>query len=218
MTFFWFMVGACWGSFLLASAGRYVTHASLLYPASHCDTCQTPLRVGQLIPVLSYLYQRGQCLTCGAPIPLWTWLIEILAGLLLASGHSGLALRIVVIFYLWLFAATCDALVHRFPSWIGPLTMALLCDHLTSPTIGLLIVGYAGLHWLWPRWRRPWIGDGDLEAIGLMLVFLGPHYTSQWLLTACLSAWIFSRQQPRLAFIPHLYGSALGWWFYRLWF
>ncbi|MCF7522237.1 prepilin peptidase [Levilactobacillus brevis] len=31
-----------------------------LYPNSHCETCQTPLKPWQLIPIWSYLILRGR--------------------------------------------------------------------------------------------------------------------------------------------------------------
>ncbi|WP_260339416.1 prepilin peptidase [Levilactobacillus parabrevis] len=46
-------------------ATRYVTGDSYLFPASHCDTCQTPLAYWQLVPVLSYALLRGKCQICG---------------------------------------------------------------------------------------------------------------------------------------------------------
>lgn len=43
---------------------------NLFSPASHCPSCATPLRVRDLVPVLSFAWLKGRCAHCGTPI---TW-------------------------------------------------------------------------------------------------------------------------------------------------
>ena len=43
---------------------------NLFTPASHCPACTTPLRLRDLIPVLSFAWLKGRCGHCRAPI---TW-------------------------------------------------------------------------------------------------------------------------------------------------
>ena len=63
-----FVLGACVGSFLDCSAGRYVRKVPYLTGRSRCDSCGATLDVLDLVPVVSYLARRGRCRHCGARI------------------------------------------------------------------------------------------------------------------------------------------------------
>jgi leader peptidase (prepilin peptidase)/N-methyltransferase len=56
----------------------------LVFPASHCPACSTPIRIRDNIPVLSYLLLRGQCATCNARISPRYPAVEMLTGALTA--------------------------------------------------------------------------------------------------------------------------------------
>ena len=67
----------------LSKAPRY----DLIYPASHCPACATPLRFRDNVPILSYLWLRGRCRSCQAAVSIRYPLIEALSGV--ASGWVG---------------------------------------------------------------------------------------------------------------------------------
>jgi len=75
-------IGLAIGSFLNVCVYRIPRGESLLYPASHCPICQTPIKWYDNIPVISYLLLRGRCRKCSSPISLRYPLIEVLTGLL----------------------------------------------------------------------------------------------------------------------------------------
>lgn len=58
------MFGAFWGSFLGVLAVRIPAGESVFMPRSRCDFCKTPLRTGDLIPLLSWAILKGRCRTC----------------------------------------------------------------------------------------------------------------------------------------------------------
>ncbi len=91
---FFFLVGACVGSFLnvviwrLPYRGREVIYQgkrgkmTLSWPPSHCPMCDAPIAWYQNVPVFSYLALRGKCAKCRAVIPIRYPLVELATSLL----------------------------------------------------------------------------------------------------------------------------------------
>lgn len=207
-----FIYGSCTGSLLVAMASRYVTGDSYLFPASHCDTCQTPLVYWQLVPVLSYALLRGKCQNCGETVPAVTLIVEVAAGLLATTVIDWPSLLVVLWLGLWGFAALCDWQTQTFPGWVSWITTGLSLWH-HSPLIWLLgCTCLLAIHLLWPRWRHPVIGDGDLEMMVSHGFLWGVAATAHWLVVACLLGLWRARGGGRIAFLPDLVVSAVGWW------
>jgi len=100
------LFGSAIGSFLNVCIDRLPTGRSLLYPPSHCETCQHPLSPKDLIPVLSYLWLRRRCRYCHAPIPSRPFWVEVGSAFLFAFTywHYGLSVDFAVVaFYGCLF-------------------------------------------------------------------------------------------------------------------
>jgi leader peptidase (prepilin peptidase)/N-methyltransferase len=89
------LLGLVVGSFLNVCIDRLPARKSLAYPPSHCDTCNKPLQVHDLVPVASYLWLRGKCRYCGAPIPQRVLWVEIFSGAAFA-------------FLFWMFGLTWE--------------------------------------------------------------------------------------------------------------
>jgi leader peptidase (prepilin peptidase)/N-methyltransferase len=79
-----FVAGAAIGSFLNVVISRVPKHESIVRPASHCPSCNTPIAPRDNIPIVSWLVLRGRCRTCGWRIPVRYWLVEVACGLLFA--------------------------------------------------------------------------------------------------------------------------------------
>jgi len=47
-------------------------------PGSHCQKCNSPVHMWNMIPVLSYVLLRGRCRDCGAAIGLECALLELM--------------------------------------------------------------------------------------------------------------------------------------------
>src|SRR5512143_3228424 len=72
-----FAFGAIIGSFLNVVIFRYPSVESIVFPASKCPRCRTPIKPYDNIPVLSWLILRGRCRACREPIAALYPLVEL---------------------------------------------------------------------------------------------------------------------------------------------
>ena len=83
---FFFLVGACIGSFLNVVIFRLPLDQSIVSPASRCPVCSRPIRAWENIPILSYLFLLGRCAGCGDRISPRYPLVELLT----AAGFAAI--------------------------------------------------------------------------------------------------------------------------------
>ncbi len=99
-----FITGLCIGSFLNVVILRTLSEESIVFPASKCPKCQTPLKWWHNIPVLSYILLRGKCAFCKKPISIQYPIIELITGII----YTILFMKFGVSFdtlFAWIFAA-----------------------------------------------------------------------------------------------------------------
>lgn len=77
-----FVFGACFGSFYNVVGYRLPRNMSIIKPSSHCTTCNHPLHIGDLFPILSYSFLRGKCRYCKAKVGIFYPIFECITGLL----------------------------------------------------------------------------------------------------------------------------------------
>ena len=82
---FGFALGLLVGSFANVCISRLPKEESVVFPASHCTSCNAAIRATDNIPILSYLILKGQCRSCGQRISAVYPAIELITGLLLAA-------------------------------------------------------------------------------------------------------------------------------------
>ena len=73
------------GSFLNVVAYRLPRGESLVWPGSHCPSCNEAVKPYDNIPVLSWLVLRGRCRSCATSISARYPLIELFTGLAFAA-------------------------------------------------------------------------------------------------------------------------------------
>lgn len=81
MSFFYFIIGACFGSFIPCFAQRRYKQQSQ-FERSHCLHCGTPIAPFYLIPIIGYFLSHGRCRTCQTPIPKILPCLELLGALI----------------------------------------------------------------------------------------------------------------------------------------
>ena len=77
-----FIIGLLIGSFSNVCIYRIPRNESIVFPASHCPTCNQTIRWYDNIPVLSYLFLKGRCRFCQNRISAEYPLVESLTGLI----------------------------------------------------------------------------------------------------------------------------------------
>jgi leader peptidase (prepilin peptidase)/N-methyltransferase len=81
---FFFLIGACVGSFLNVVVWRLPRGESLVTPPSHCPKCNHKLAWFDNVPIVGWIALRGRCRYCKAPIsPRYPIIEAITAGLFL---------------------------------------------------------------------------------------------------------------------------------------
>lgn len=79
---FIFILGVVIGSFLNVVIYRIPLGKNIAFPASHCPSCNTPLKWWHNIPIFSWIFLRGKCYFCHAPISKRYPIVELLSGML----------------------------------------------------------------------------------------------------------------------------------------
>ena len=138
------MMGLIWGSFLNVVIHRLPRGMSLVEPASHCPSCNTPIPFYRNVPLVSWLLMRGKAPCCGTKVSARYPLIELSGGLL------SIAVLEATIFPLGPGTTALHALavyVANFALCLGLLAAAFIdLEHMILPdsiTFGGTILGLA---------------------------------------------------------------------------
>jgi leader peptidase (prepilin peptidase)/N-methyltransferase len=186
---FAFIAGTAIGSFLNVCIWRLPRGESIIHPASHCAICNSPIRIGDNIPLLSYAVLRGRCRSCGAHVSLRYPTVELLTGALfvLLVHHCGLTPALVAYA---LFASALVVIVfididHQIiPDVISlpgiPIGAAASALGATVPVLDSLAgiaLGGGLLHLIaWGYYAltgREGMGGGDIKLLAMIGAFIG---------------------------------------------
>jgi leader peptidase (prepilin peptidase)/N-methyltransferase len=178
------LFGLLLGSFINVVAYRLPRGESLAFPASHCTSCDTPIKPYDNVPVLSWLRLRGRCRACHGPISARYPVVEaatavLLVAVVLAKGADRDA-WLALAFVLLLVPVALIDLDHRIiPNklmLVGTVVSVALVL-LTKPdslTEHLIAAGGAGGFLLIAALAYPaGMGMGDVKLAGVMGLFLG---------------------------------------------
>jgi leader peptidase (prepilin peptidase) / N-methyltransferase len=178
------LFGAVIGSFLNVVAYRLPRGESLVFPASHCTSCDTPIKSYDNVPVVGWLVLRGRCRACRAGISARYPIVEALTAALAVTvvvvvdtpPEVALGLGLVAI----LVPITLIDLDHRIiPNKLTAIgAVAAIVIGLALRPAGVpeqLIAGAAAAGFLlvfvlaYPRG----MGMGDVKLAGVLGLFLG---------------------------------------------
>jgi leader peptidase (prepilin peptidase) / N-methyltransferase len=172
------------GSFLNVVAYRLPRHESVVFPASHCPSCDAHIKPYDNVPVLSWLWLRGRCRSCHTSISARYPIVEAVTAALLvavvldkgADSDAWLGIAFVIL----LVPVTLIDLDHRIiPNTlmlIGTVVSVVLIL-LTDPsalTEHLIAAAAAGGFLLIAALAYPsGMGMGDVKLAAVMGLFLG---------------------------------------------
>lgn len=152
-------LGLAVGSFLNVCMDRLPRGASLLHPASHCDSCGRRLTPKDMVPLLSYMWLRGRCRVCGAAIPRRVPVVEAVTGLvfLFLWWHYGPSIRLPLsLLYSALLLVT----------FVIDLEHGIVLNVMVYPAVVLALA----LSPLWPGLGPVRAVEGGALGLGLMLL------------------------------------------------
>ncbi len=182
------------GSFMATIILRWPQGRSVMHGRSACDACGAPLRVHELVPLLSWASSGGRCRRCDARIDPLHPAIETAAALIgalamaIQPGAGGAALALLG--WQLLLTGTLDA--RHF--WLPRVTSLLLLG--TGLLFGGVAMGAIGiaapagqrllsalacwallatLGWAFRRWRKvDALGGGDPLYVAAVAAWVGP--------------------------------------------
>ena len=154
------MFGTAVGSFLNVCIYRLPLRKSLMWPGSHCPSCDAPVKPYDNVPIAGYLWLRGRCRNCRAPISIQYPIVELLTGAVFLGAFLLFDSPAMLIQRL-LFACAMIVL------FVIDLEHRILPDVITLPGI---LLGFAFSLFLPPGWRDSLIGivlgGGSLWLMG----------------------------------------------------
>ena len=212
-----FIFGAVVGSFLNVCICRLPKNESIVFPPSHCPTCDYRIPWYDNVPIISYLILRGKCRSCKARISIQYPLVELVTALLTLflfmrfGPHppyhgisSWLPFLIHFLFCSAMVVVTFIDLEHQIiPDVISlPGIVAGFIFSFFIPQIGWLnsligIVVGGGSLWLVASGyelltKKEGMGGGDIKLLAMMGAFFG------W------------KAIPFIIFVSSLVGSVIG--------
>lgn len=193
-----FILGTMIGSFLNVVIYRIPKGESIVFPASKCQSCQTPLKWWHNIPLFSWLFLRGKCYFCKEKISAQYPTVELLTGIIFVALYLKLGLVWYLPFAAASFAALFALVMIDFEYMAVPdnVNFAALIFALVQPDflMGLLYAAIAaGGLWLIGLLssfiaRREAMGGADVIVAGTMGALLGfPNFFVAIFLSAVLA-------------------------------
>ena len=201
--FYFFLVGAIIASFLGLVIDRF-PEQSIIFPASHCDSCQTRLRPLDLIPIVSQVVHRFRCRYCMARYPFWYALFELGLGLLFLTWSVGfLPLGQLILITAGLTLGIYDFRHQEYPLlvWLTFHLILMVCCGWNLVMIFFLILGILA-HFIDIR-----IGAGDflfLASCALIFSLTELLILIQFASTTGILAFLLQKKKERLPFVPFL--------------
>jgi len=211
-----FMVGIMIGSFLNVVIYRIPNNESIVFPASKCQSCQTPLKWYHNIPLASWLALGGKCGFCKASISKQYPLVELLTGVIFLALYFKLGLVWYLPFVAASFAALFALVMIDFKYMAVPdsVNFAALLFALVQPDFltallnaamaagGLYLIGLLSSLIA----RKQAMGGADVIVAGTMGALLGfPNFFVALFLSALLAMIpALVKRENGVPFVPFL--------------
>ena len=200
---YFFLVGAIFASFLGLVIDRF-PEQSIIFPASHCDSCQTRLKSLDLIPIISQMISHFRCRYCKVRYPVWYAFFELFLGLFFLTFSWGfLTLSQIILVTAGLTLGIYDFRHQEYPLlvWLIFHLFLIVCCGWNLVMIFFLILGILA-HFIDIR-----IGAGDflfLASCALIFSLTEMLILIQFASTTGILAFLLLKKKERLPFVPFL--------------
>ena len=185
---FCLVTGLIMGSFFNVIIYRLPRGESIVTPPSHCPTCNTKLKVKDLIPVMSFLFNKGKCRYCRSEISWQYPIVELLTAFIYLLTYLNFGLTVKMFIYLFLLSYLIiislidynEIIIPNVLSYSGiivGLILSLIFNHISFsqsilglfiPSLSLLIIALI---------FKGGMGIGDVKLVGMIGTFIGAKYT-----------------------------------------
>ena len=206
LVIFFFLSGACVGSFLNVCIVRLPQEKSIVHPPSHCPTCKKNILWYDNIPLISFLLLKGRCRHCQAKISWRYFFVEFLTAILFVTFFMHFGLQKILVPYLFIIACFIVIIFVDFEHRIIP----------DEVSLGGLAAGLIFSFFI-PEMHGVTLGQNgflmsDLKSLGLSLLgaFVGGGII---FIMAIIGDWIFKKESMGGGDIKLLamIGAFLGW-------
>ena len=200
---YFFLVGAIFASFLGLVIDRF-PEQSIVFPASHCDSCQTRLKSLDLIPIISQVISNFRCRYCKVRYPVWYAFFELFLGLFFLTFSWGfLTLSQIILITAGLTLGIYDFRHQEYPLlvWLTFHLILMVSCGWNLVMIFFLILGILA-HFIDIR-----IGAGDflfLASCALIFSLTELLILIQFASTTGILAFLLLKKKERLPFVPFL--------------
>lgn len=209
-----FFLGASMASFIGVVVERF-PEKSILFPASHCETCKNRLNMRDLIPVISQLINRSRCRFCQAKIPYWYGILEFWFGIIAILYSQGcLSHNQLFILIFSTVLSLYDLKYQEFPLliWFLP-SISLLFFHSIN-TLTLILLSLGVLAELFDLK----IGSGDFLYLASLSLVLNLQ-SILWVVeigSLLGIIYYFFQRNKRIPFVPFLFLGYLVFFIFNL--
>lgn len=184
-----FILGIIFGSFYNVVGLRLSKEESIVFPPSHCTSCNHKLSPLDMVPIFSYIFLKGKCHYCSKHISIKYPLFELLTGILFVLSYVKFGFTINTIVSIIFCSMLVIITISDLSSYIIPDSVLLICfilifiiylftyktfafDHLINGIISFCFM-YAVKLIGNLVFKRESMGDGDIKLMGVVGMIIG---------------------------------------------
>lgn len=174
-------IGSIFASFANLVVLRTIRGESIVYPPSHCDSCGHKLKAVDLFPIISYIFLRGKCRYCKSKIPIESFMVEFILGILLVVIFDFSNIIGSILIFLGLMLALIIALIDLktydiYMNQVGILAIIGIIYRYMSIGFDIkffyIILGFSISYLLIYLISKKGIGDGDIYFYLALFLFV----------------------------------------------
>ena len=186
------ILGLIIGSFSNVCIYRIPKNESIVFPASHCPNCHTPIKAIDNVPILSFLLLKGKCRKCGEKISIRYPVVEFLTGaiyllIFLIYGRSYQTLIYALLSSALIIISFIDLDVQIIPDEISlpgiviGLALSFIVPYISYLNSLLGIIAGGGIIFLIALaglaiFKKEAMGGGDVKLSAMIGAFIGWKY------------------------------------------
>lgn len=191
-----FAIGSIFASFANLVVLRTIREESIVYPPSHCDSCGHKLKAVDLFPIISYIFLRGKCRYCKSKIPIESFMVEFILGIILVVIFDFTNILGSIFIFSGLMLALIIALIDlkTYDIYMNQVAiLAIIGIIYRYMSIGFdrkffyIILGFSISYLLIYLISKKGIGDGDIYFYLALFLFVENEYIGWFVL---ISIWL----------------------------